>query len=355
MESAIRNPQSAILIAGQGLAGTAVAWRLWERRVPFVIADPDEAETASKIAAGLVTPVTGQRLNLSWRIYELLPEALAFYQRVEEELGAKFYHPTDCVRLIHDDREAAWWKERKKLGELTPWLRPEKGDGPLVSEGCFHAERGGFVQRHAGWLDVPAYLKASREFFSKRGCVREIRVEETEIEVRDDAVRWQGEDFAAVILCRGWREQEGRRFFPWLQFGSARGLVATVKVNLPEERIINRGAWLLPRRGDEWRAGSTYEFDLSRPMEESVAELQKKLEGLLKIPFEMAEAQRAVRPIIKHRPLVLGRHPAHARVCVLNGLGSKGVLRAPFFARMLAEHLLDDRALDSAVDVRSND
>jgi glycine/D-amino acid oxidase-like deaminating enzyme len=126
-------------------------------------------------------------------------------------------------------------------------------------------------------------------------------------------------------------------------------------VDLPETRIINRGAWLLPRGNGEWRAGSTYEFDLDRPMEESLAELREKLGGLLRVPFEIGEAQRAVRPIIKHRPLILGRHPAHARVGVLNGLGSKGVLRAPFFTRMLAEHLLDDKPLEPIVDVRGND
>jgi glycine oxidase len=354
MESAIRNPQSTILIVGQGLAGTALAWRLWERGTPFLIVDPNEAETASKIAAGLVTPVTGQRLNLSWRIYALLPEALEFYRHVEEKLGAKFYHPTDCVRLLNDDREAAWWEERKKRGELLPWLRPEDG-APLVSEEHFHGERGGFVQKNAGWLDTAAYLQSSRDFFKGLGCLRELRVEEEELEPTDDAVQWRGESFATVVFCRGWREQEAQRFFPWLKFGSARGVVASLKAELSEQRIINRGAWLLPRGPGEWRAGSTYEFDLSRPMEESIAELREKLGALLRGPFEIGEAQRAVRPIIKHRPLILGRHPAQARVCVLNGLGSKGVLRAPFFARMLVEHLLDDKPLEPVVDVRSND
>jgi hypothetical protein len=31
------------------------------------------------------------------------------------------------------------------------------------------------------------------------------------------------------------------------------------------------------------------------------------------------------------------------------------VLRTPFFARMLVEHLLDDKPLEAVVDVRSND
>ncbi|MEI6537723.1 MAG: hypothetical protein WCN98_20430, partial [Verrucomicrobiaceae bacterium] len=66
-------------------------------------------------------------------------------------------------------------------------------------------------------------------------------------------------------------------------------------------------------------------------------------------------AQAGIRPIIRHRQLVLGRHPAHSRVGIFNGLGSKGVLRAPFFARMLAEHLLDDKMVEPIVDVQAND
>jgi flavin-dependent dehydrogenase len=70
--------EERILIVGQGLAGTALAWRLWERGVPFVVVDRDEAVTCSKIAAGLVTPITGMRLNLNWRFVSQREEAGAF-------------------------------------------------------------------------------------------------------------------------------------------------------------------------------------------------------------------------------------------------------------------------------------
>jgi len=53
-----------------------------------------------QIAQVSSTPITGRRLNLSWRIHTLLPEAHAFYQRVEEQLGEKFYHPLPTVRLL---------------------------------------------------------------------------------------------------------------------------------------------------------------------------------------------------------------------------------------------------------------
>jgi glycine/D-amino acid oxidase-like deaminating enzyme len=112
---------------------------------------------------------------------------------------------------------------------------------------------------------------------------------------------------------------------------------------------------LLPRPDGSWRAGSTYEFDFSKPLSASVEEVSRKLAGLLKVPFQITGAQEGIRPIIKRIPGVVGRHPAHDRVLVLNGLGSKGVLRAPDFARRLVEQLLDGKPMDAEVDVRSLD
>lgn len=341
-----------ILIAGGGLAGTALGWTLHERGVPFLIVDPHEANTCSKIAAGLVTPITGKRVKPSWRIEELLPVALRLYRGAENHLGGVFYHERPLVRLFKDAREVEWWRGRRGEPGLDHWV---DASAPLVDATLVHSEFGGFVQRHAGWLDTAAYLEASRMFFENIGAWRRGVIDEKDVAVSNDGIRWHGGDFSHVVFCRGAEQRNDSRFFPWVKFDCARGVIASLKTGLRETRIINRGCWLLPLTADRWRAGSTYEFDLTTPMEASVADLRGKLSLLLRIPFEIGETQAGIRPIIKHRKLLLGRHPAHPQVCLFNGLGSKGVLRAPFFARMLAEHLLDDKALDAAVDVRAND
>ncbi|MCE9518506.1 MAG: FAD-binding oxidoreductase [Verrucomicrobia bacterium] len=341
-----------ILIAGGGLAGTALGWALHERGVPFLIVDPNEAGTCSKIAAGLVTPITGKRVKPSWRVGELLPVALALYRRVEMLLGGEFYHERPLVRLFKEAHEVEWWRGRADEPGLDQWV---DAAAPLVDPALVHSEFGGFVQRQAGWLDTAAYLEASRAFFENISAWRQGVIAEEEVDASENGVLWQGEDFSHVVFCRGAEQRTGSRFFSWLKFDCARGVIASLKVNLAEVRIINRGCWLLPHTAGHWRAGSTYEFDLTTPMETSIADLHRKLSLLLRIPFEMSETQAGIRPIIKHRQLVLGRHPAHPRVCVFNGLGSKGVLRAPYFAKMLAEHLLDDKPLEPVVDVRAND
>ncbi len=341
-----------ILIVGGGLAGTALGWILHEHGVPFLIVDPNEAGTCSKIAAGLVTPITGKRVKPSWRVEELLPVALALYRRVEKLLGAEFYHERPLVRLFKEPREVEWWRGRASEAGLEQWV---DATAPLVDPALVHSEFGGFIQRQAGWLDTAAYLEASRLFFENIGAWRQGIIAEVDVEASNQRISWHGKDFSHVVFCRGAEQRTGSRYFSWLKFDCARGVIAALKIDLPETRIINRGCWLLPHRAGYWRAGSTYEFDLTTPMEISIADLQGKLSRLLRIPFEIGETQAGIRPIIKHRQLVLGRHPTHPRVCVFNGLGSKGVLRAPFFAKMLAEHLLDDKALEPVVDVRAND
>lgn len=51
-----------VLIIGQGIAGSCLAWELKRRGADFTIADRPIAETASRVAAGLVNPLTGPRL-----------------------------------------------------------------------------------------------------------------------------------------------------------------------------------------------------------------------------------------------------------------------------------------------------
>jgi glycine/D-amino acid oxidase-like deaminating enzyme len=346
------NHRKPILIVGGGLAGTALAWRLHERGARFLMVDPQSDQTCSKIAAGLVTPITGRRVRPSWRVDEFLPAALDLYHSVEKNLGQKFYHERPLVRLFAEPREADWWRGRLGDPALQQWV--ESG-ARLVDAAQFHVGHGGFVQRQSGWLDTKSYLEASRAFFDSLGFWRRGIVNEDELELSGDGVRWKGADFSHAVLCRGADQRSGSKYFSWLSFGCARGVVASLKIELREDRIVNRGCWLLPRESGQWRAGSTYEFDLETSMESSLAELRGKLSQLLKTSFEFTGAQAGIRPIIKHRQLLLGPHPSHPRLCIFNGLGSKGVLRAPFFACMLAEHLLDDKPIGPDVDVRAND
>jgi glycine oxidase len=343
-----------ILIIGQGLAGTAIAWQLWHRGVPFLIVDPNEAQTCSKVAAGLITPITGMRLNLGWRIAELLPAASTFYRDIESRLGIACHHLLPHNRLFKEAREVALWEKRRLDPAFIPWI--DTAD-PVADPAFFHTELGGFRQQGSGWLDTITYLEASRSFFDSLDCYQQDLVEESELDIRKDQVIWQDTQFSHAVLCRGWQQASSQRI-PWLAFASARGVIVDLQfpseAEPPERQIYNRGGWLLPHGPHRWRAGSTYEFDFQRPIEDSLNDLQSKLQTLLRGPFTMSQPRTGIRPIIKGRQAVIGRHPAHDRLLVFNGLGSKGAMKSPLLSRWLVDHLLDQQPLDEAVDIRSN-
>ncbi len=344
------------LIVGQGLAGTALAWRLMERGRSFVIIDRDEPVTSSKVAAGLVTPVTGIRLTLNWKYDVLQPEAVSFYRSKERVTGKKFYFPRPLVWLYKNEREREIWQRRQLDPEVRRFVNPHP-PVPLIDGSRLDNALGGFQLRHAGYLDTAVYAKASRACFEKRGCWRKGEVSEEELDIGQNGIVWRDEHFQTVVFCQGW-DAARSRLFSWLPYAPARGTILSLRGDVGDQRrIINRGCWLVPRSDGMLRAGSSFDLRFSHPNEADAASLEAlhlRLQTLMRKDFEVLRHDTAVRPIIKHRRGVLGSHPAHARVAFFNGLGSKGVLRAPFMARKLVEHLIDGVELDPELDVQAN-
>lgn len=344
------------LIIGQGLAGTCLAWRLLERGKSFLIVDRDEPLTSSKVAAGLVSPVTGMRVSLNWRYAELYPEALRFYQDKELLLHEPFFHLRPIVRLLRNDDEVKLWRKRQVDPAIIPFLNPEAPD-PLVDERVWSNPLGGFQQKHCGWLDSAAFLAASKRHFQSLGRWAQAEVRPEDVTATAEEVTWNGRSYGQAVWCQGW-EALRHPYFDWVPLEPARGTVLTLRCEgLPERRIVNRGCWMLPMGDGTWRAGSTYEPRFIEPHTPGIAvfkELEARLRDLVRLPFQITGSQTAVRPVVMRKRALIGRHPARPRTVFLNGLGSKGVLRGPFMARRLTEHLLDGTALEGEYDLQAN-
>src|SRR5436190_10597768 len=110
-----------ILILGQGLAGTLLGWEFERGGIDFAITDLGHGIAASAVAAGIVNPITGQRLVKSWRIETLLPAARKTYREIETELGVRLWHEMRIRRLFANDRERAVFVEKNARGDLEPF------------------------------------------------------------------------------------------------------------------------------------------------------------------------------------------------------------------------------------------
>lgn len=339
---------------GQGLAGSVLAWHLSEKGQRLLVVDRDEPDTSSKVAAGLVTPLAGARFNLPDGLETRLDYARAFYWKHEEASGATFFHHRRIARLFQSEAERTAWNARlEKEGE-----RYARFHEPLaIDEARFHAPHGGFEMKEGGWLDVPAFLEYTRQALLERAAYAIGQVKSADVILEDDGIRWKNVSASRVVFCEGWRGNQNR-FFDWIPMNAALGDILDLEMpELEEEgRIISRGGWLIPQGGGRFRAGSNYrhQFTSTEPVESGKAEVLEKLGRITPVTPRVVGHRAAVRPVIRRSQVFLGVHPAHRRVAFFNGLGSKGVLNAPWYAAQLAGHLLDGTPLPADADLANN-
>jgi glycine/D-amino acid oxidase-like deaminating enzyme len=192
-----------VVVVGQGLAGTALAWRLRRRGRSVLVIDREAGPSASRVAAGLVTPVTGKRLAKSWRWDELFPAAVAFYRAAEAETGDAFFRRRPALRLFADEAERdAFGRRAGSLGELVR----AADDVPEA----FAAPLGGF-EMGAARLDVPRYLAASRDHLRRDAAYLAADVDPaSDIALTPAGATYTWEPLDAEPTAAGRAEIEGR-------------------------------------------------------------------------------------------------------------------------------------------------
>ena len=61
------------LIIGQGISGTFLSYYLQRENKSFLVIDNNFKSAPSRIAAGIINPVTGRRMVTVWMADEVLP------------------------------------------------------------------------------------------------------------------------------------------------------------------------------------------------------------------------------------------------------------------------------------------
>ncbi len=343
-----------LLIVGQGLAGSLLAWGFLERGMRILVVDRDEETTSSKVAAGLVTPLSGPRFRLVDGFEERLAAAKKFYWDVEEASDARLFHHLKSARLFTSEEERSMWQKRLAGDEqgYRPWFNPLK-----IDETKFRTPFGGIEVNGGGWLDVPRFLEETRKRLIECASYAIARLDANDIEIGRKGIKWKNVEAGRVVFCEGWRGNQNR-FFDWLTMNPAAGEILDLRIPEleSEKRIVNKGGWLLPTGGTSFRAGSTYRRDLSQSndSDSGIAEILEKTSNIIYAKPEVVGVKSGIRPIIRRSQIFMGRHPQYRRIAFFNGMGSKGVLNGPWYATRFIEHILDDMPLPHESDVCSN-
>lgn len=343
-----------LLIVGQGLAGSLLAWEWIRRGRPCRIADARDAHAASPVSAGILNPVTGKRIVKSWNVDALLPVARNTYDHLGEILGAPVFKPMPIVRLFQSEEEIKLWEERRGDPAYEGWLAQKYPPG-------FHGQEtndplGSFSIQGGGWLSMRVLIRNLQQWFADRNLLleSEFAYEDLDLRSRPGAAHWQGEAYSRVVFCEGYRGANNP-WFNWLDYRLSRGEILDAQSDsLLPECILNSGNWILPTSRNTARFGATYQWE-SLEAGTTTSGLAELLRGAGKIyrgKFTIQDHRAGIRPGTNDSRPYLGLHPMEPRLGILNGLGSKGSLVAPGAVRALADHILDDTPLDPEWDLQ---
>lgn len=321
--------EAPVAIVGQGLAGTLLAWELERVGRDFVIYDSGLAGATSRMAAGIVNPVTGRRMVRTWRIDELLPLAASAYRALGETLGVSAWREMRIRREFRDEAERRFFAERQARGELEPFVDASDANGFWITG--------------AAQVDLAALLTAARKRWQAAG-----RLKEQSGEVDDLSRR-----HPLVVLCTGAAARRDPRLahVPWTV---AKGESLTLEISgLAPDVIVSRGHWLLPLADGGAKVGATYVVGVDDPDATLAAReaLERAVAGLTDRPYAVRGQEAGLRLTLPDKRPVVGRCPGAAGIGLIAGLGSKGVLFAPWLARQWVDHLKTGAAFDLTVDV----
>lgn len=335
------------LIVGQGLAGTALALHLLESNQSFLVADVYRENTSSKVAAGLVNPITGRRFARTWMADALLPYSEQFYREKEQLFGASFYHEMPIYRYFGSVDDENTWMGRSADPAIFPYageVVQAHTEGMKNDFGVVNIKKGGF-------LDTRAYLSAAKTFLEEKNLLINQQVSIS----ADGRIAGLPDDMQAehIIFCEGHHVTQNP-CFKWLPFTFAKGELMTVKLEgVSQEVIHNKNGFILPLGNHIHRIGATYRWnemneDIS---ERSRDELTEKMAHFTDIPFQIIKQEASIRPTVKDRRPLIGTHPTHKHLHIFNGFGSKGVSLTPYFAKHFTEVLAGNHALIEEVDI----
>jgi glycine/D-amino acid oxidase-like deaminating enzyme len=330
--------QVEYLIVGQGICGTWLSYYLQKEKKSFIVVDNKDPNSASRVAAGIINPVTGRRIVKTWMIDELLEFIIPAYTELGNELGIKAieqrslidFHPTPQMKLAFDERlkeNAAFLFQPANQNKYNDIFNYDFGFGEV--DPCYT-------------VNLKEIIPLWKKHLLSNGQLIEEDFDINRLIQPEEGLNYKDIKAEKIIFCDG-RGSAHNPFFKNLPFALNKGEVIIFESKeIPTDHLFKKGMMLTSIGQDLFWIGSNYlwEFDNDRPTEQFRNQTETLLKNWLKVPFKIVDHKASVRPAnIERRPFV-GFHPAQKNIGILNGMGTKGCSLAPYFAKQLVDHFL---------------
>ena len=338
------------IIVGLGLAGLAFCEELINANKTFIVFE-DDSQTSSLVAGGVYNPVILKRFTPVWNAKAQLEIALPFYKNLEEKLNIKIDEKFVIKKSFKSIEDQNMWFEALDKPKLVDYLDPKldnKNYNGVIADFSF-----GNV-KEAGRIDTKKLVESYRDYLRDNQLIRFENFKHQELIFAEESVNYKAIKASKIVFCEGFGIKENP-YFNYLPLNEAKGELLTIHApELNIDFLLKSTLFVMPLGKNLYKVGATFNWKdkTSNPSQEGKEELVEKLKKVINVPYKIVDQTAGIRPTVAGRRPLVGIHPKHKSLLVLNGLGTRGVMIAPTVAKNLFNHIENDEVLDLEIDIK---
>lgn len=337
------------LVVGLGLAGVSFCEQLEAHNKTFHVIS-DASQTSSVVAGGLYNPVILKRFTLAWNAHEQLETALPFYKNLENKLQTQLDYKIPVLRRFASIEEQNMWFEAADKKQLGYFLSTtiQKNSNKHIDAPFGYGE-----VLYTGRIDTKTLLVSYQNYLSDKSQFTQQNFDFDKLVIDQDYVAYGNLKAKHMVFATGFGVKENP-YFSYLPLNGTKGELLTIKApELKEENVIKSSVFIIPLGNDLYRIGATYKWKdkTNVPTLESRVELLEKLDTFITCAYEVVDHVAGIRPTVADRRPLVGQHPKHKNLYILNGFGSRGVMIGPTASLGLYQFIENGQVLDSEMNI----
>jgi glycine/D-amino acid oxidase-like deaminating enzyme len=205
----------------------------------------------------------------------------------------------------------------------------------------------------AGRLDTETLITAYKAFLKDSNGIIEAPFDYNALQINSDFLQYDNLRATKIVFADGFGVKNNP-YFSYIPLNGTKGEVLTIKApKLKIDFAIKSSVFVIPISDDLYTVGSTYAWDdkTNNSTEKARLELESKLKSFITCKYEVVNHLAGIRPTVNDRRPLIGQHPSYNNLFVLNGLGTRGVMIAPYVAKQLFEFIEKKHPLDKEISI----
>ena len=328
-----------LIIVGQGIAGTVLYDYLQDKFKNILIISNTKFIDSTEVASGVYNPISLRRCVLSWKINQIMPISLGYYQKLQKRINKKIIFPLDIIKLFFNNSDLDMWRIKKNNTEVGRYIKEIYN---RIEYKNLNKNLGGALISPAGYVDINLIRHFFLNKMKKKNIFLNEKFNHSKLKVSKNQIHYKHIQAKKIVFCEGDRGMLNP-FFNEKMFNPCKGEVITIKTSkcFSLKHILSKEVFVLPKKTNIFQIGSTYDRDYNSRNKTDQAKdfLTKKLDKIINLDYEIISHKSSIRPTVIDRRPIIGSHKKHQNMYIFNGFGSKSVTLVPYFAKLFSYNL----------------